>query len=263
MAKYLLLVIVLFMPFNTFALSGKDIMKKSQEAFLYQGKDFRARVLMKLITKNGKERIREMTMLRKNFGPSGGDQKYFIYFYKPADVKNMTFMVYKYPGKDDDRWLFIPAINLIKRIAAQDKTSSFVGSDFTYEDISGRDIEDDTHEIIKEEEELNGQNCFVIKSTPKAGDMNYSYKLSWIIKDNFLPLKEEYYDRNGALYKVFTADEIKDIKNFPTVTKRTMKNIQSGHRTEVIFLETDYNIGIEDRLFSERFLKRPPKKWIK
>lgn len=253
---------IMFLPVQVNALTANDIMKKSQEVFLYQGKDFKARVLMKLITKNGKERIREMTMLRKNYGPSGGEQKYFMYFHKPADVKKMTFMVYKYLGKDDDRWLFIPAINMTKRIAARDKTSSFVGSDFTYEDISGRDIEDDMHTLEKENS-LNDREVYVIKSTPKAGDVNYSYKLSWIDKTNFLPLKEEFYDLKGELMKVFTADRVEAIKGFFTVVNRTMKNIQSGHRTEVTFSKTDYNVGIQDNLFSERFLKRPPKKWIK
>ncbi len=246
---------------NAFAVSPDEIMKKSQAAFLYPGKDFKARVMMKLISQGGQERLREMTMLRKNYGPAGGEQKYFIYFFQPADVKDMTFMVYKYPGKDADRWLFVPALNMVRRIAAKDKYSSFVGSDFTYEDVSGRNLEDDTHALVKEEK-YNGKDCYIVKSTPKAADMEYSYKLSWLDKTDFLPIKEEYYSKRGELYKVFTADEIKTVKGFPTVTKRTMKNLQSGHRTEVTYKKEDYNIGIEDSLFSERFLKQPPKKWI-
>lgn len=245
---------------NASAATPEEIMKASQEAFLYQGKDFKARVMMKLISASGGERVRELTMLRKNFGKSGGDQKYFIYFYQPADVKDMTFMVYKYPGKDDDRWLFVPALNMVRRIAAQDKSSSFVGSDFTYEDVSGRDIEDDTHTLIKEEK-LGASDSYLIKSVPKvAGD--YTYKLSWIDKASHLPLKEEYYDRQSTLYRVFTADEIKDVSGIPTVVRRSMKNLASGHRTETEFKKVEYNIGIEDSLFSERFLKQPPKKRI-
>ena len=261
MSRFLIVLFLMFLPLKAFAVSGEDVMKKSQAAFLYQGKDFKARVMMKLVTKGGQERIREMTMLRKNFGESGGDQKYFMYFFQPADVKDMTFMVYKYPAKDDDRWLFVPAISMVRRIAAQDKRSSFVGSDFTYEDVSGRDIEDDTHTITKEEK-IGNKDCFVVKSTPKASDVDYSYKTSWVDKGNYLPLKEEYYDKRGELYKVFTADEVKEVKGFPTITKRTMKNLQSGHMTEVSYSKTDYNIGIEDSLFSERYLKQPPKKWI-
>jgi outer membrane lipoprotein-sorting protein len=112
------------------------------------------------------------------------------------------------------------------------------------------------------EEKLDNKDCYVVKSTPKAGDVDYSYKLSWIGKTDYLPLKEEYYDLRGGLYKVFTANEIKTVKGFPTITKRTMKNVQSGHTTEVTFTKTDYNIGVDDSLFSERFLKQPPKRWI-
>ncbi|MBI5639663.1 MAG: outer membrane lipoprotein-sorting protein [Nitrospirae bacterium] len=261
MKKYLLLLgVFLLLPLEVYAISGDEVMKKSQAAFLYQGKDFKARVVMKLISKGGQERIRELTMLRKNFGEAGGNQKYFIYFFQPADVKDMTFMVYKYPAKDDDRWLFVPAISMVRRIAAQDKRSSFVGSDFTYEDVSGRDIEDDTHAISKEER-LGSRDCYVVKSIPKAADVDYGHRLSWIDKITFLPVKEEYYDRRGDLYKTFSADEIKDVKGLPTITKRSMKNLQSGHSTEVSYIKTDYNLGIDDSLFSERFLRQPPKKW--
>jgi hypothetical protein len=250
------------MPFKLYAAdSGTDIMKKSQGAFLYAGKDFKARVLMKLVSKGGQERIREMAMLRKNYGDVGGEQKYFMYFHQPADVKDMTFMVYKYPGKDADRWLFVPAVNMVRRIAAKDKQSSFVGSDFTYEDVSGRNLEDDTHALVKEEK-IGARDCLVVKSTPKKADVDYTYKLSWIDKATFLPVKEEYYDRRGELSRVFTADEIRDVKGRPTVMKRTMKNLQSGHMTEVSYLKADYDIGIADSLFTERFLKQPPKRWI-
>ncbi|MBI4547162.1 MAG: outer membrane lipoprotein-sorting protein [Ignavibacteriae bacterium] len=261
MRTSLLLVLALLLPLHAFAATAEEVVKKSQAAFLYAGKDFKARVMMTLISKGGQKRVREMTMLRKNYGEVGGSQKYFIYFFQPADVRDMAFMVNKYPAKDDDRWLFVLAINMVRRIAARDKSSSFVGSDFTYEDVSGRDLEDDTHAIVKEEK-LGTNDCYVVKSTPKAADVDYSYKISWIDKIHFLPVKEEYYDKKGELYKVFTADEITDIKGLPTITKRTMKNLQSGHTTEVIFAKTDYNIGIEDNLFSERYLRQPPKKWI-
>lgn len=261
MKRAWLWLLVGLLPLQAFALTGEEVMRKSQAAFLYPGKDFKARVVMKLIDRDGQERVREMTMLRKNTGEPGGEQKYFLYFFRPADVKDMTFMIYKYPARDDDRWLFIPAINMVKRIAAQDKRSSFVGSDFTYEDVSGRDIEDDTY-IIEREEKLGNHDCYVVRSTPKGTDTDFGYKLTWVDKTNFLPLKEEQYDRKGARYKQFTADEVADIKGFPTVIKRTMRNLQTGHRSEVAYLKADYDLGLEDSLFSERFLRQPPRKWI-
>lgn len=251
----------LLLPLQALALTGEEVMKKSQAAFLYAGKDFKARVVMKLINRDGGERVREMTMLRKNAGEAGGDQKYFMYFFQPADVKDMSFMIYKYPAKDDDRWMFIPAINMVKRIAAQDKRSSFVGSDFTYEDVSGRDIEDDVH-AIEREEKIGSRDCYVVKSIPRGTDADFGSKLTWVDKASFLPLKEDQYDRKGAHYKQFTADEVADVKGVPTVVRRTMKNLQTGHRSEVAYLKADYDLGIEDSLFSERFLRQPPRKWV-
>ncbi|WP_265942047.1 outer membrane lipoprotein-sorting protein [Dechloromonas sp. A34] len=258
---WLWLIVGLMLPLQALALTGEEVMKKSQAAFLYPGKDFKARVVMKLINRDGAERIREMTMLRKNAGEAGGEQKYFMYFFQPADVKDMSFMIYKYPAKDDDRWMFIPAINMVKRIAAQDKRSSFVGSDFTYEDVSGRDIDDDSH-VIEREEKVGSRDSYVVKSTPKGTDTDFGAKLTWVDKATFLPLKEDQYDRKGALYKQFNADEVAEVKGVPTIVKRTMKNLQTGHRSEVAYLKADYDLGIEDSLFSERFLRQPPRKWV-
>jgi len=264
-----LIVLLMFLPFQASATTAEEVMKKSQAAFLYPGHDFKARVVMKLITKDGKERIRELTMLRKNYGEIGGDQKYFMYFFQPADVRDMTFMVYKYPARDDDRWLFVPAIDLVRRIATSDARSSFVGSDFTYEDVSGRDIPADTHTLLREEK-IGDRDCYVVESVPKE-PIEYVKRISWIDKGTFLPLKEEYYDVQKELTRVFTADKIEEVAGterkernaFPTATKRTMKNLKTGHRTEVTFTSVSYNIGLPDSIFTERYLRKPPERWIK
>jgi hypothetical protein len=192
----------------------EEIVKKSKQVFYSAGKDFKAKVLMKLISKNGKERIRELTMLRLNLGDSG-EQKYYMYFHRPADVRQMTFMVWKYPEKNDDRWLYVPSIKLVRRIAANDKNSSFVGSDFTYED-----------------------------------------------EETFLPLKEEYYDKRGNLSKRFTADKIESIQGKATIMQRSMTNVRNGHRTLVIFDKVNYNVGLKEDIFSERYLRNAPREWI-
>lgn len=241
--------------------SAEEIVQKSHLALFYSGDDFKAKVHMRLISKGGEERIRDLTMLRKDIA-EGGDQKYFIYFYTPADVRDMTFLVFKYPKKDDDRWLYIPALKMVRRIAANDKRSSFVGSDFTYEDVSGRDLEEDIYSSLPEET-LAGKECFVVKSVPKSEkSTDYSQKISWIDKKNFIPLKEEYADKKGKPYKVFTA-EVAEIQGFPTIMKRTMQNVQSGHKTEVTSLEAKYNQKMPEEVFSERSLKTAPMEWIK
>jgi hypothetical protein len=238
---------------------GADaIAARVQEAFYYPGADLKARVVMTLVSPAGQTRVRELTMLRRN--DKGGDQQYFIYLHQPADVRGMTFLVLKYPKRDDDRWLFVPAINLVRRLAARDSAQSFVGSDFTYEHVSGRDPESDSH-TLRGEEKRRGKDCYVVESQARA-PAEYTRKVAWIDKTTWLPVEEEYYDVRNELFKVFTADEIRDVGGHPTLVKRTMKNVKSGHRTEVVFTDVAYDLGIEPDIFSERFLREPPRRWI-
>ena len=259
------IVVFLFIPAGLLGQSAPtplDVATNYQNAFFYAGKDMRSVVSMRLIESGGKERIREMTMLRSNSDKSL-DQKYFIYFHQPADVEGMTFMVYKSPQKDDDRWLFIPGLDLVKRIAANDKRSSFVGSDFTYEDVSGRDLGEDNFTNLKEEA-LDGKDCYVLESVPKdPKSSDYSRKRSWIDKATWLPWKEEYYDARGELFKVYTTEEVRSVADIPTATKRKIINVKNQHQTLVSFDQIEYNVGIEQELFTERYLKRPPTKWMK
>ena len=243
-------------------LAADEIVTKSQEAFFYAGESMKANVHMRLISEKGKERIRDMTMLRKNW-ETEGEQRYFMHFSKPNDVRNMSFMVWKYMDKGDDRWIYVPAIKMVRRIAAKDERSSFVGSDFTYEDVSGRDPNVDEHTLVREEA-IDGRDAYVIKSIPKeAKSAGHAERLSWIDKETFLPLKEEYKDKNGAVVRTFTAEEIQNIGGIPTVVKRVMSNEKNGHRTEVAFMDVAYSQDLPDDLFTERSLRNPPAKWIK
>ncbi len=250
--------LVLATPLLAQTPSAKEIAEKSQHAFYYAGKDMTARVVMTLVTAGGEQRVRDMTMLRRN--GEAGRQKYLLYFHSPADVRGTAFLVNKEPGRDADRWLFIPALNLVQRIAARDAESSFVGSDFSYEDISGRLLTLDTHKLLREET-LASKLCYVIESIPKSR-ASFTRKVAWIDRASFLPLKEEYYDPQKELFKIFTADEVRETDSVPTITKRTMKNVKSGHRTEVIFQQVKYNVGLTEDVFSERSLRRPPAQWI-
>jgi hypothetical protein len=246
-------------------LTATEVIERSQRAFYYQGDDMKARITMELINKDGYKRRRVMTMLRRDES-EGGDQKYFIYFHEPGDVRRMTFMIWKYPEREDDRWVFVPAVDLVRRIAADDKRSSFVGSDFTYEEVSGRDLTSDTHTLLSEEK-LGDRDTYVIKSVPKEA-VDYAKRISWIDRENFLPLKEEYHDVQEELFRVFTAESIKDIKAgdgkiYPTVVKRTMKNLKTGHRTEVTYTSISYDLGLDDKDFTERRMRRPPREWLR
>lgn len=240
---------------------GIEIMKKSHLSMFYAGQDGIADVKMTITNSRGKERIREFAMLRLDI-EDGGKQKYYTYFRKPHDVSRITFMVHKMPEASDNRWLYVPSVDLVKRISADDKGSSFVGSDFTYEDVSGRHWSEDSHTILKEDK-FGDNDVYVIESTPNEKYKGFSRKVSYIDKGHYLPLKEEYYNKKDELIRVFTAEKIEDIDGIMTPTIRKMENVKKEQYTVVEFENIKFDIGVEEDVFSERYLKNPPRKFIK
>ncbi|NOY88428.1 MAG: outer membrane lipoprotein-sorting protein [FCB group bacterium] len=256
-----LLVLALFAASAFAAYDATAIMKKSHLSYYYAGNDGITEVNMTLTNKRGKERKREFTMLRLDL-KEGGKQDYYTYFRKPSDVARLTFMVHKIPDGNDLRWIYIPSIDLVKPISADDKNSSFVGSDFTYEDVSGRHWTEDNH-TFKGVSQLNGKPVFVIESVPKKPYKGFAKKISYIDTTNYLPLKEEYFNKRGKMIRLFTANKIETIDGIPTVMVRTMENLKKGSKTTVAFSKISYNVGLNKGIFTERYLKNPPRKYIK
>lgn len=239
-------------------LSIDEIVKKANLVAYYGGKDGISKVKMVITGSNGRTRKREFTILRKNI-EEGGKQKFYVYFSKPNDVRKLVFMVHKYLEKDDDRWLFVPAINLVKRISASDKRSSFVGSNFTYEDVSGRSLEEDKHTLLE-----TTKDHYVIKNVPKnPKSVDFAWYKVFIDKKNFMPVKAEYYNSKDKIYRRVSALEVKEINGIPTVTHSKVENLEKNSFTESKFTNIKYNVGIQDSIFTERYLRRPPTKWIR
>jgi outer membrane lipoprotein-sorting protein len=234
--------------------SVDEIVEKANLAAYYAGDDGHAEVYMTITDDQGRTRNREFVILRRD-NVDGGQQKFYVYFKKPSDVRKTVFMVHKYIERDDDRWMYLPALDLVKRIAASDKRTSFVGSHFFYEDVSGRVITDDTHELLEETDTF-----YVLKSTPKDSDsVEFSSYTLWIDKTTFLPMKAEYLNKEGQKYRVVEALEVKEIQGFPTVIKSRVQDLDSGGNTVTEFKEVKYNIGLEENIFTERYLRRPPR----
>ena len=231
-------------------MSADEIVSKANNASYYAGDNGRATVTMKM----SDGRSRELVILRKNV-PDSEDQLFYVYFKGPADVRKMAFLVQKHPGKDDNRWLFLPALNLVKRIAPGDKRTSFVGSDFLYEDVSGRGLNEDTHELVE-----TTDTQYVVNNVPKdPGSVEFSAYTVWIDKDTFIPHKAEYLNKNGKLYRVVEATKVEMIQDIPTVVESIAKNLESGSSTINLFSKIQYDIGLKKNLFTERFLRRPPR----
>lgn len=241
--------------------NAAEMMKKAHLASYYAADDGKASVRMEIINPDGGTRIREFTILRQDV-QGGGDQKFFVYFKKPADVREMTFLIHKHVKADDDRWLFIPAIRMVKRIAASDSRAAFVGSDYTYEDISGRHPDKDVA-ALKGEEKVGNRQAWVIKNTPKKAVGDYAYRLTYVDKNTYLVLKESYFDANGKEVRRFVNDKIEQVDGFWVGTAGTMTNLETDHVTKVTFSNVVLNAGIPNKIFTERSLKSAPKKWVK
>lgn len=236
-------------------LSVDEIVKKANEAAYYSGNDGKADVEMKIIDKSGSTRTREFTLLRMNV--KDGNQKFYVYFKKPADLYKQVFLVWKETaeGKDDSRWMWLPALNLKRSIAPGDKRTSFVGSDFVYEDVSGRNLKEDKHELLE-----TTDSQYVIKNTPvNAGSVEFSHYIVRIDKDTFLPRKAEYFDKNGKHYRTVEATKVETIQGFPTVIESVVSDLNSGGSTVNTFKNVKYDIGLKESIFTERFLRRPPR----
>ena len=235
------------------------IVNKANLAAYYQSNDGRAKVSMKITDKKGQVREREFIILRKDI-QDGGDQKYYVYFLKPADVRKMVYLVHKRSdlNKDDDRWLYMPSLDLVKRVAASDKRTSFVGSDFLYEDVSGRSLLEDTHELIQTTDTL-----YIVKSVPKNPDsVEFGYYNVSIDRKTFIPMKMEYYDKNNKLYRVMESVKLEKIQDFPTVVKSVVSDLRTQSKTEMEFSDVKYDIELED-IFTERYLRRPPQEAVR
>ncbi len=234
-------------------LTGDEIVAKANQAAYYAGKDGKASV--KMVLSDGRKR--EFNIIRMN--TEGLNQKFYVYFKAPADVRRMAYLVWKNADGDDDRWLFMPALNLVKRIAPGDKRTSFVGSDFLYEDVSGRGLNEDTHELVKTTDKY-----YVVKCVPKNKKaVKFSSYTVWIDKKTFVPWKSEYLDKNGKLYRRLEALKVEDIQGIPTVTEMAASDLNAGTKTVNTFSNIKYNIGLKERLFTERYLKRPPREVIR
>ena len=243
---------------NEIQLSNQEIVNKAAIAAYYGGNDGRTMARMTITDANSREQIRQFTIIRKDM-QDGGEQKFLIVFSRPSDVKDTVFMVHKKVSGEDDRWLYLPALDLVKRISSGDKRTSFVGTHYFYEDVSGRSPQEDNHQLLEENERF-----YIMQHTPKNPEtVEFASYMTWIDKQNFLPVKIVYLDAQGKKYRQIEALSIADIETIPTVTKAKITDLRDGSNTILEFRNMTYNLGIPDTIFSERSLRNPPVEWLK
>ena len=218
------------------------------------GEDMTADLTMKLINSSGKERIRRIKQFSKDFGDV---EKKIMFFVTPADVKNTSFMNWSYDkeGKDDDQWIYLPALKKTKRISSDSKGDYFMGSDFTYDDLGDRKPSDDKHRLLRKEK-LDGEECYVVESIPYDENYMYSKTITWVIKDKWIGSKKEFYDEDGELLKILRVKDSQKIDGFWIIVDTEMDNVQKKHRTVMELRNIKIDTGISNSKFTERMMTR-------
>jgi hypothetical protein len=245
------------------ALDGHAVMERAVRAMYYPARDMRARIRMEIAERGGVVRLRVMTELRLNL--PDGDQRYLLYFHQPGDVRRMTCLVHKHVGRVDDRWMFVPIANRVRRVTAPER-SRFLGSDFVREEFSGRDAAADSHTVVRMEPR-EGRRCYVVESVPREPGTEYARAVSWIDAKNFLPLRQEFYGERGQLLRVYTAERVKEIRGaggvrYPTPLVRTMTSGTGGRWTRMTYESVAYDIGLSESDFSETHMQEPLSRWL-
>ncbi len=231
-------------------MTGEDVLDRVDEEMDSETRDF---ILdMTIVNENGQERDRKITIKTK------GEDKGLVKFLEPGDVKD-TALLSVGEGDEEDMWLYLPALGNVKKIASHNKSGSFMGTDFTYNDIDmvgGSNYKDDYDSELVGEEKIDGDLCYKLSTVPTKDSIDYSKMKMWVRKDDFMPLKLEFYDEDGELHKIMINNNYKDIDSHLTPEKIVMKDVQKGTKTILKLSDVQYNIKLPDRIFTTRYLKR-------
>jgi outer membrane lipoprotein-sorting protein len=216
---------------------------------------------VELFTAKNEKRTRVTTVTTK-LQANGSDYNRVVRFSSPADVRGTGTLLIEHTSSDDDIWIYLPALKKVRRIASSNKSDRFVGTDFSYADVIGHKTADWSHTLLADEN-VGGQDCYVVESTPKSADVKsasgYSKRKSWIRKDNFVAIKAEAWDPDGKLLKRMTYSQVEVVdakhgKYQPMVLEAT--NVQNEHRTTIKITNFKLEPDVADSVFTTAALER-------
>jgi len=259
----LLLAGLLLLPGLAAAQTGPEVARKAHLAAYYAATDGRAQMLMQVYRKGAREPITKLFTMLKLDLEDGGRQMFYTLFASPSDIRRTAFLVHKYVDRDDFRRLYIPASDKVLAISGARKQDPFMGSDFSYEDVSGRHFSKDTHTLLGEETR-DGRPHYVLESVPREREDKLARMKSWIDKETFLPMRVEFYGHDGQAYKVYESSRVMTFQGHPTIMVRTMTSPLAGTRTVILVNPKNiaYDIGLSEVVFAERSLRNPPLQFL-
>ena len=217
--------------------------------------DFTASMEMTLRNKHGQTSTRNIRL--KTLEVEDDGDKSLSIFDNPKDVKGTAFLTHTHKEGDDDQWLYLPALKRVKRISSRNKSGSFMGSEFSYEDITSQEVEKYTYEWIRDEA-YGKRQCFVIERHPvDKKNSGYKRQVVWLDKEIYCELKIEYYDRKDSLLKTCTFARYKKyLDKYWRPDEMNMVNHQNGKSTRLVISDYEFRTGLEDKDFNTNSLKR-------
>jgi len=236
------MVSILFTLSLILSLNGNEILQKVEEA-LNAPQDRVAKVKLTLIDRDGNTKIREIKMWQK------GRDKRLIKFLSPVDVKGVGFLVLS----DEEMYLWMPAFSRIRRIASHIKHQKFMGTDFSYNDIGKSQYTSYYNaKLIKETERI-----YLLELTPKPdADVAYSRLVMKVSKENWVPREVGFFDKKLKKIKVMRNEEVEEIDGYWVPTRIVMEDLEENHKTVMELIEVQHNLGLSDKIFTKRYLKR-------
>jgi len=233
------------------AQDGASIMNSAKNRI--QSNTISSRSRMVITAKDGSTTERLIDQYSKD-GPNGG--RTMIVFQRPANVAGTRFLTMDTASGTTDQWIFLPSLGKVRRIAASESGGSFMGTDFSYDDISAldRDASLDTHTLLREET-LNGRACHVIESVPKDSSFQYSKTVSWIDKENYLIYKAEMYKRRGEPVKLMEMSDFRDMQGRMTPMRTKISTVGAGTSTTIFLDIMKYDDPIPEAVFTTAYLE--------
>ena len=237
------------------ALTAEQIARRVQDRDT--GKDSRAELRMKLYDRRGRVRDRALSLLTLK-RPSG--DKSLIRFTYPNDIRGTGFLVWEHPQSEDERFLFLPSLGRVRRIAGTEAQESFVGSDFSYEDIGGREFDDYTYTLVDENASWAAPDgtprpAYRLESRRKDASVEFPRVVSLVLKDSFVVVQADVYNRRNEKQKLYSVKRLEQVQGIWTVYVSIMTNDLDRTRTELVVEKIAYNISLTDDTFSRRELE--------
>ncbi len=216
--------------------------------------DSKAQMEMILRNKDGRESRRKIRIQSLEVLDDG--DKSLTIFDEPKDVQGTAFLSFSHAVEPDEQWLYLPALKRVKRIASSNKSGPFMGSEFSYEDLSSFEIEKYSYKYLRDDT-VDGKKVFVVESTPQYKHSGYSRLISYIDQEHYRQLKVEYFDRNDRLMKTLINSEWKQfLDKYWRAHKMMMENHQTGKSTELVWTGYEFQTGVDENDFNKNALKR-------